>query len=183
MTRWLFQSVRETLMCFLSDPAYLGAQPGILSVLHTWGRSLTLHPHIHCAITEGGLDDQGLWRLPVRNCFLPIRAVMFKYRGHFLAQLKSAVDCGELSLPDGETPTSSHNLFNRLGRKPWNVNLRERYDNAEGVVEYLARYVRGGRCARVSCQGSGPTRTMSCSATMRTGTTRMADVNGAGRNA
>jgi hypothetical protein len=82
--------------------------------------------------------------LPVKNCFLPIRAVMFKYRGHFLAQLKSAVDSGELTLPKGETSTSSHNLFNRLGRKPWNVNLRERYDNAEGVVEYLARYVRGG---------------------------------------
>jgi len=144
MTRWLFQSVRETLLCFLTDPAYLGAQPGILSVLHTWGRALTLHPHIHCAITEGGLDDRGQWRLPVKNCFLPIRAVMFKYRGHFLAQLKAAVDRGELALPEGETPTSSHNLFNRLGRKLWNVNLRERYDNAEGVVEYLARYVRGG---------------------------------------
>jgi hypothetical protein len=144
MTRLLFKAVQETLFSFVQDARYLGATPGLLSVLHTWGRSLNLHPHLHCVITEGGLDARGQWREPVKRCFLPIRAVMAKYRGKYLDWLRRAEAEGRLRRPHGESSERCRSLFNRLGRQPWNVHIRERYRTAQGVVDYLARYVRGG---------------------------------------
>jgi hypothetical protein len=144
MTQLLFRAVRETLWSFVQDPRYLGATPGLISVLHTWGRSLCLHPHLHCALTEGGLDEGGEWREPVRSCFLPIRAVMAKYRGKYLDGLRQTAAQGELRFPEGTSDERFRSLLNGLGRKRWNVHIRERYANADGVIDYLARYVRGG---------------------------------------
>jgi len=55
----LFQTCRDTLMTLLQDARYLGAIPGIVMSLHTWGRTLSLHPHIHCLVTGGGLSRAG----------------------------------------------------------------------------------------------------------------------------
>ena len=46
MARLLFAAVRDTLNELLMNPKYLGAQSAFLLALHTWGRSLVLHPHI-----------------------------------------------------------------------------------------------------------------------------------------
>ena len=152
LTQLLFQAVHQTLTSFVHDPRYLGATPGWISVLHTWGRSLSLHPHIHCALTEGGLDAEGRWRRPVKGCYLPIRAVMAKYRGKYVDLIRRALAAGELRLPTGDSPERCRSRLNRLGRKRWNVHIRERYGNAQGVIDYLARYVRGGpvRTAQLS---------------------------------
>jgi hypothetical protein len=59
-------------------------------------------------------------------------------------------------LPKEITQQKWINLRNKLGRKvKWNVNIRERYSHGEGVVTYLARYLRGGPIANhriVSCE-------------------------------
>ena len=39
-----------TLLEIAADPKHLGAEIGFLSVLHTWGQNLQIHPHIHCVI-------------------------------------------------------------------------------------------------------------------------------------
>ncbi len=54
LTRLVFQRVKATLLSLLADPKYLGAKPGIVAALHTWGQTLVLHPHIHCLVTGGG---------------------------------------------------------------------------------------------------------------------------------
>src|ERR1043166_3452394 len=59
MSALLLQAARATLVDLLADPQYLGAQPGILAVLHTWSQTLVLHPHIHCLVTGGGLTSEG----------------------------------------------------------------------------------------------------------------------------
>ncbi len=51
MTNLLFATVWETLGELLSDPKYLGAQPGLIAALHTWSQTLVLHPHLHCIVT------------------------------------------------------------------------------------------------------------------------------------
>lgn len=48
MTSLLLTAVRDTVFMLLGDAKYLGAQPGIIAALHTWGQTLVLHPHIHC---------------------------------------------------------------------------------------------------------------------------------------
>ena len=43
----LFSTAWNTIQSFASDPNHLGAQTGMISILHTWGQTLTLHPHLH----------------------------------------------------------------------------------------------------------------------------------------
>lgn len=143
-TQALFASVAETLHTLTADARYLGAQSGFICTLHTWGRSLNFHPHIHCLISDGGLSAQGEWVRPRKSCFLPTRVVMTLFRGKLLAALREALEQGELRVPPDTTVPCSLNLLNRLGRVKWNVHLRERYAHGEGVMIYLARYLKGG---------------------------------------
>jgi hypothetical protein len=145
MTGLLFRAVRDTLFDFIEDEKHVGGIPGMIASLHTWSQTLILHPHIHCLITGGGLDSSGKWRKPKRDTFLPYKAVMIKYRGKMLDYINIAIRKKEITLPKNMSPQQWINLRNRLGRKvKWNVNFRERYKGGQGVVTYLARYLRGG---------------------------------------
>ena len=144
MSRLLFASVHETLCELLGDAKYLGATPGIIATLHTWSQRLILHPHIHCLVTGGGLNAAGQW-VAVRNGFLlPMRVVMAVFRGKLRAAIRQGVARGTLALPAGKRWQQMENLLNKLGRTKWNVHIRERYPQGQGVLVYLARYLRGG---------------------------------------
>jgi hypothetical protein len=81
----------------------------------------------------------------VRNGYLlPARVVMPMFRGKLLAALHQALDSEQLTLPPGVVPHQLRMLFNRLGRQKWHVQIMERYAHGQGVVSYLARYLRGG---------------------------------------
>jgi hypothetical protein len=58
--RILFRAASETLLTIAADPRRLGAHIGFLAVLHTWGQSLHLHPHLHCVVPGGGVSPDGL---------------------------------------------------------------------------------------------------------------------------
>ena len=144
MARLLFGAVRAVLCELLGDARYLGATPAFLAALHTWGRSLSLHPHVHVLVADGGLSAQGAWVKPRRSHFLPARVVMLLFRGKLLAVLREAVAGGRLRLPPDINRTRMIALLNRLRRKKWNVHIRARYAHGAGVAAYLARYLRGG---------------------------------------
>lgn len=153
MIEFLFQSARGTLFELLQDDRHLGAVPGVVISLHTWGRTLSFHPHVHCLVTGGGLSPRGQW-ISVRNGYLlPVEVVRIIFRGKFLDAIGKALKQGRLILPEGMTEQKLKNLLNKLGRKKWNVCIRERYSHGSGVVTYLARYVRGGPISnqRLSC--------------------------------
>ncbi len=144
LTDHLFRAVRETLFELLGDSRYLGAQPGMVAALHTWGRTLTLHPHVHCLVTGGGLAPDGRWRTRSGGTLLPVRVVKALYRGKFMARLQADLERGRLALPSALHPVALSNLVRRLYEKSWNVRIQERYPHGHGVIEYLARYLRGG---------------------------------------
>src|SRR5262249_27852661 len=52
----LFEAASATLRDVAANPKWLGAQLGILMVLHTWGQNLHHHPHVHAVVTGGGLS-------------------------------------------------------------------------------------------------------------------------------
>jgi hypothetical protein len=143
MANLLFAAVREELMEMLSDPRYLGAVPGIIMALHTWGQTLNLHPHIHCLVTGGGLD-QGQWKAVNNGFLLPVVLLMERFRARLSKALRRAVGQGRLVLPEGEDPTSLEKRFAELETVKWNVRIQERYAHGAGVAHYLARYPRGG---------------------------------------
>lgn len=139
----LFDAAAATLSELLADSRYLGARPGMLLALHTWTRSQALHPHIHALVTDGGFAD-GKWRESRRSHFLPAGVVMALFRGKLLAALKDRLADGTLRLPPPCSPERARSLINRLGRVKWHVWLCERYAHGQGVLLYLARYLRGG---------------------------------------
>ena len=143
MTQILFKTATETLFQLLEDKKYLGARPGIIVSLHTWTRILGLHPHLHCLITGGGIIA-GEWIKVSQSYLLPFGVVRDKFRGKFIAYIRKALCNGELILPDGMGPQQLKNLLNKLGRKKWNVWLKKTYSHGNGVLIYLARYIRGG---------------------------------------
>ena len=56
----LFESAWETLQTFGKNK---NLQMGMIAVLHTWGQNLSLHPHVHCIVPGGGVDENGAWKI------------------------------------------------------------------------------------------------------------------------
>ena len=140
----LMRAARESLQQLLTDQKYLGATPGILSVLHTWGRNLSIHPHVHCLVTAGGVDQSGRFIKQQRSTLLPARVLMAVFRGRLRLLLQSAVENKTLVIPPNLTVARTQSLLNRLGRIEWNVRIQERYRHGVSVAGYLARYIAGG---------------------------------------
>ncbi|MFC1665146.1 transposase [Pseudomonadota bacterium] len=116
----------------------------MIITLHTWGRSLSFHPHVHVLITAGGLDDAGQWQDPKRSCLLPLPVVMAVFKGKWRGLMIQALKSGALRRPPPSSAEQVMSCLNKCGRKKWNIHFRNRYDYSEGVLKYLSRYVRGG---------------------------------------
>ena len=107
---WLFQASAATLREVAADPRHLGAEIGVLSILHTWGQTLVRHPHVHCVVPAGGLSlDHTRWIAPkYAGFFLPVKVLSRVFRGKFVEALRRAYDRNELDLAGGsehlETP-------------------------------------------------------------------------------
>ncbi len=139
----LFKASAETLKQLLADKRHLGAEVGILSSLHTWGRTLSFHPHIHLLVSGGGLFQQQ-WK-PVKNDFLlPVGIIKAKFRGKWLSWLNEAYDKGELKLPAHWLDSDWRRVLTAVARKNWNVRIQAGYRHGKGVINYLSRYIRGG---------------------------------------
>lgn len=140
----LFHAGTDTLRELLADAKYLGALPGLLAGLHTWGQQQQIHLHLHVLVTWGGLNAEGQWVQPRRRCLLPRQVLMEKFRGKFLASLRKALERGELVLPPDQSLAQTQSLLNRLGRVVWNAKIFDPYEHGRGVATYLARYLKGG---------------------------------------
>ena len=140
----LMTAARETLETLLADEKYLGAKAGIITALHTWGRNLSIHPHVHCLVTAGGVDADGRFVEPKRSIFLPGGVLRAVFRGKLCESLKTGLRGGKLVVPMTLTEAKCHSLINGLGRVNWNVRVQERYPHGVSVAGYLARYLVGG---------------------------------------
>lgn len=144
MAALFFATARQALFALCADPDHLGALPGVLMVLHTWSRSLSLHPHLHLLVSGGGLGPDGHWRNLKRDFLVPVGALRKVFRRLFLAALEEAYKEGLLRLPPDWTDAIFKQHLRRLARIKWNVRIEPPYRHGRGVVNYLARYVMGG---------------------------------------
>ena len=144
----LLDSVRETLLELLVQPKWVGGLPGVILVLHTSGRQLGIHPHVHVLVTAGGWTAAG-WQLPKNSNYLVCGDVVRElFRGKLLARLRQEVQRRAMVVPYGGRLQPLLNLLNKLGREEWHVHIRAKYSHGRGVMIYLARYLRGGPLKR-----------------------------------
>jgi hypothetical protein len=148
----LFRAAAGAVREVAADPRHLGACPGLLLVLHTWGQTLQLHPHVHGVVTGGGLscDADGRIDAPARwvSCrpgfFLPVRALSRVFRGQYLAGLRRAQARGTLRLPGRlrplADPAAFHAFVRPLHQKDWVVYAKPPFGGPGQVLKYLARY-------------------------------------------
>lgn len=140
----LFACVQETLLTLCADPKYMGAKPGILCVLHTWGQRLSFHPHLHVCLSGGGITPAGKFVETRHKGFLiPEAVIADMFRGKYLCRLKELYDAGKLSLstcPEFQEPDAWKKFIGRLFDKRWIPFVKETFNGKGNAIAYLARY-------------------------------------------
>ena len=140
-----FKATSGALNAFSKDPKFLGAQLGFVGVLHTWGKALWYHPHIHYIITGGGLKGDKWINLPYTDKYLfPSQAISKTIRGKFIKLLKQAYAENKLCFPgqlaEISTPLEFRKFCNRLGRQAWYCYFKKPFTGPEKVLQYIGRY-------------------------------------------
>jgi hypothetical protein len=136
----LFGAATETLKLFQKNNWRM--EGGFLGVLHTWGRALNWHPHLHVLVSAGGRDvSTGRWRQARDHYLFPVRS-MSKVFGAILLRRIEALECAaEVCWPKGlESVESRRDWRVRLAGRNWNIFSRATLGNTRAVVRYLARY-------------------------------------------
>jgi hypothetical protein len=126
----LFEVAWQTIETFGKDEKHLGAQTGMICILHTWGQKLTLHPHLHCIVPGGGLTKAGNWKTARSQgkYLFPVKAMSKVFKSKYLAALR------------GRIPDVDRNVLNVLYKKDWVVYAKRPFGGPAQVVEYLGRY-------------------------------------------
>jgi hypothetical protein len=95
MYQLLLKSAWQTIKELAAKEENIGALPGMISVLHTWGSDLKYHPHVHTLVSFGGLDKSYKWKWPKRRKKIaPFRELCRSYRRIFLSKLRDVYSKG-----------------------------------------------------------------------------------------
>lgn len=126
----LFRCAWETIVRF--SYTKLNAETGMISVLHTWGQNLSIHPHVHCIVPGGGIDYKGQWKQVKTSknnkVFLfNVENISVVFRGKFMAGLKKMFSLEKT-------------FIRALYKHKWVVYTKDPFAGPEHVVEYLGRY-------------------------------------------
>jgi len=140
----LFDCASATLMELGRDPKRLGAELGITIVLHTWARNLSLHPHVHCIVTGGGLTADGCeWKHARPDFLFPVAVMRKLFRGKLLDAVAKANAAGKLNRSDGNPwlgPTELRRMIRKLRRLKWVVYCKRPFGGPTQVIGYLGQY-------------------------------------------
>jgi hypothetical protein len=124
----LFEASSEALKKLAADPKHIGSRRGgFFGVLHTWGRTLEYHPHVHYVVPGGAASEDGTrWLSSRADFFLPVRALSILFRAKFRDAMKQAGLYGQIN--------------SSVWRQDWVVHSRPAGDGAASL-KYLAPYV------------------------------------------
>lgn len=130
----LFRESAATLQQVAAQRRLLGAGLGFVGVLHTWGRQLQHHPHVHYIVPGGGLSPDGRRWAPARqpDWLLPVQKLAAVFRRRLEEALRAEAPAEHAAIPA------------EAWRGRWVVHTQPA-GSGEAVVRYLARYV--GRTA------------------------------------
>jgi hypothetical protein len=145
MYNLLFQATAETLQTIAADPKHLGAQIGFFCILHTWGQTLTAHPHLHCVVPGGGISLDGRQWIACRpGFFLPVKVLSRRFRTLYLRYLEQSYAAGKLQFHGELEQLADAKNFARylapLAEMEWVVYAKPPFGGPERVLDYLGRY-------------------------------------------
>lgn len=127
MYKLLFQTAAAALQQLAQDPRFVGGQIGMVGLLHTWGRDLSYHPHLHFLVPGGGLSADGKHWLASRSAFLVhVRPLGKLFRAKFRAALQKT------------------DLFKQVPHQLWQqdwVVHSQAVGNGQAALKYLAPYI------------------------------------------
>ena len=130
----LFAASKETVQTFGRDKNHLGANMGMVSLLHTWGQNLSLHPHVHMIVPGGGFTDAGYWKSAKSEgkYLFPIKAMSIVYKNKFMEKLVAFLK---------ETNDPMDVLLRRkLYNLNWVAYAKQPFGGPKQVIEYIGRY-------------------------------------------
>jgi hypothetical protein len=141
----LFRASAEALLTIAADPKRLGAQIAFTSVLHTWGSTMTHHPHVHMIVPGGGISLDGKrWVTCRPKYLLPVDVLSPLFRGLFLHKLVAAHREGRLQFFGEHARLAERKAFAAyLGpsrKVHWRVYCKPPFGGPEAVLAYLSRY-------------------------------------------
>ncbi len=141
----LFKAASQTVRAIGADQKHLGADLGMVAVLHTWGQNLHHHPHVHCVVPGGGPSPDGTrWVACRPGFFLPVRVLSRLYRRLFLEALQAAFEAGRLNffheLAGLAEPTTFAGRIAQMRKIDWVVYAKPPFGGPDQVLAYLGRY-------------------------------------------
>jgi len=141
----LFKASADAMLRIAADPRHLGARIAITSVLHTWGSSMTHHPHVHMIVPGGGISPDGSRWVPCReNFLLSVRVLSRIFRRLYLDRLAKAYDDGQLRFFGNHANLSDPAMFARFLKRSrkneWVVYAKRPFGGPDAVLSYLSRY-------------------------------------------
>src|SRR5574337_2173418 len=118
----------------LHDALPICARTGMISVLHTWGQTLSLHPHVHMIIPGGGITQCGVWKNAKGegNYLFPVKAMSIVYKNKFMEKLKQFLETQKQAM--------DVTLRRKLYNYKWVVYAKQPFMGPKQVIEYLGRY-------------------------------------------
>ena len=147
MYQLLFKAASQTLLTIAGDTRHLGAEVGTTMVLHTWGSSMMHHPHVHCIVPGGGLDNAKQWKACKKGFFLPIRVLSRLFRRLYMQGVRELYESTQLLCFGELTQTSG---FEHAGHfmawckqqqsMEWVVYAKPPFAGPQAVLKYLSRY-------------------------------------------
>jgi hypothetical protein len=138
------KAASKTLLELSADKKFLGATPGIIQLLHTWGSRLNFHPHIHCIVTGAGLTKTKHLKKSAKNFFIPVKILGKVFRGKFLEQLQKLYQGDKLKFSTKYKKYKNSyewkELRNNLYNKNWIPYIKETFNGFGNAIDYLGRY-------------------------------------------
>lgn len=141
----LHKCTAKTILELSKDKKHLGAEPGIIQVLHTWNQELGYHVHMHCIVSGGGLsEEKKLVKSSDKHFFIPIYVLRDKFKGKFISNLKQLYSENALyfskTCKDIENESCWLQFCSSLYNIDWCPFIKETFNGFGNAIEYLGRY-------------------------------------------
>ncbi len=124
----LFNSINESFKKYQKKK---GLQYGMTMVFQSVGEGLSYHPHVHCIITPGGMNDEHEWEDDFSMNYSEI-----------LEEVKKSFSCGFLKkLPNDAK--KRYRMIDNFTKDEWGWNVTFHQNSGESIVNYLSKSACG----------------------------------------